>query len=409
MPVFNYTGRDLTGRKVKGRLDRSTPSDVARYLSQQAITPVQITPAAVAFYHCGAAAVWTSYFQAKSMGCDDLMMLCRQLSTISKSGVPLIQGVQSLAATADKKIMRDTLQTVAKRLESGISLANALGEHRRVFNDLLINLVRVGEHTGKLDQVFLQLARYFERDARTQKSLNTALRYPGFVVLAMLVAMVVVNGLVMPAFVDFFQRFTTDLPWVTRLFIYTSDIFIHYGWVLVLGFFTAVTAFFYWLTTLAGKMCWGKIRLKLPLVGGLIYQAAIARYLHAFALMLSAGVPLVSAIALSAGVLDNAYLSAKITQIQAGVEHGDSLYRTHGRSGLLTPLALQMLNIGEQSGEVDRLLAEVAAFYDAEVDYGLSSLTAKIEPLLILLMAVFVLLLALGIFLPLWTLYTLQF
>ncbi|MBX2809662.1 MAG: type II secretion system F family protein, partial [Cellvibrionaceae bacterium] len=274
--------------------------------------------------------------------------------------------------------------------------------------DLFISLVKVGESTGKLEQVFFQLSVYLERDVQTKKSVKTAIRYPLFVVVAMVVAMLVVNLWVIPAFVDLFNQFSADLPGLTRLLMSTSYIVVHYSWLLVLVLVATYAVCIYGLGTPGGKKIWGRITLKLPIVGGLIYKAAMARYVRSFALMLAAGVPLVKAIGLCADVVDNAYLSEKIKTIKSGIERGDGLHRTHSRSGLFTPLILQMINIGEQSGEMDRLLSDVADFYDGEVDYELKSLSAKIEPLLIVLMACFVLLLALGIFLPMWEMYSIQ-
>jgi MSHA biogenesis protein MshG len=214
--------------------------------------------------------------------------------------------------------------------------------------------------------------------------------------------------MVIPAFADMFSRFNAVLPLPTRILLATSNFFVSYWWLIVLTVVLSVVASMVWVKTPEGCLFWHRYKLKIPLVGSLIAKAAMSRYVRSFSLMLSAGLPLNEAIGLCADIIDNQYLAVKIKKIKTDIERGDSLYRTHSRSNMFSPLILQMINVGENSGQVDALLMEVADSYEREVDYDLKSLSSTIEPILIMVMAGLVVVLALGIFLPMWEMFNIQ-
>jgi len=259
-----------------------------------------------------------------------------------------------------------------------------------------------------LEEAFDQLSEYLERDMETARSVKSALRYPGFVLAALAIALVVVNIWVIPAFADMFARFDAELPLATRILLGTSELFVNF-WPFIFGILVAgIFAGNRYMQTPRGKAHWGRLKLQLPVVGDIISRGAMARYSRSFALMMRSGVPLPQALGLCAQVIDNPYLGVKIELIRAGIERGESLFHTHSASQMFTPLVLQMISVGEESGNVETLLAEVAEFYEREVDYDLQSLSDKIEPIMIVVMAGFVLIMALGIFLPMWSMYAIQ-
>lgn len=407
MTQFHYYGRNNNGEAVEGLLERSDKSGVLDYLSQQKITPVNIKVYSSSALSINWSAIRKSLSSSK-VSDEQLIMFCRQMYTINKAGMPLAQGMQSLALSMTEGTLRDTVEDMVSRLKLGMNLSGAMRHHTGIFDGLFISLVQVGEGSGNLDEVFLQLAHYIERDVTTRKSIKAAMRYPSFVVTAMAIAMVVINIYVIPAFSSMFSRFDTQLPIATRILIGLSNIFVNYWWLMLLVVSGLSMFVFYWLKTDSGKIIWDYRKLSIPIVGPLINKASLARYTRSFSVMLKAGVPLSDAIGLCAKVIDNHYLAQQIETIKSGVERGDSLKRTHTRSGVFSPLILQMVNVGESSGTVDSLLLDVAEYYDKEVEYDLKTLSAKIEPLLIIVMAVFVLILALGIFLPMWEMYNIQ-
>lgn len=405
MPTFEYQGRSARGELAKGRLEAATTDAAASALQEQGITPVniqQVVAASSMNVEIG------TLFGGKKIQTVDLIMFCRQMYTIAKSGIPLVRGIRGLAAGLKHAEFQRVLNDVAQRLEGGSALSPALGKHPKVFNNLFVSMISVGESTGSLDQVFAQLAFYMERDEETRKSIKSAVRYPMFVVIALAIAVTVVNIAVIPKFADMFKQFKAELPLVTKILIGTSHVFVNYWWALLLGSGIAVAGVWYYLSTPQGAVFWGQKKLRLPVIGSIIDRASMARYARSFSLMLRAGVPLNQALTLCARAIDNPYLAMKIERIRRGIERGDSLLRTHMNAEMLSPLVLQMIAVGEESGKVEELLAEVADFYEREVDYDLKKLSDSIEPILIIFMAGFVTVLALGIFLPMWDMYNVQ-
>jgi MSHA biogenesis protein MshG len=407
MPLYRYYGRDQQGEAIHGEIEKTDHASVLMHLQQQNIIPIKIH----AFSPSPFIAKWKEIknkLLVSKVSDEQLIMFCRQMYTITKAGVPIAQGIKSLSESMHEGPLKEALLQIVERLQGGIELSTAMRAHQLIFDHLFISMVQVGENSGNLDAVFLQLSHYIERDFETRKSIKAATRYPTFVVLAMVIAMVVVNMFVIPAFSDMFSRFEADLPLATKILLTVSDAFVHYWWLILATGIVLFSVLLLYLKTSRGNLVWSRYKLRLPVVGSLINKACLARYTRSFSVMLKAGVPLADAIGLCAKVIDNSYLDEKIQDIKNGVERGESLKKTHARSKVFTPLILQMIGVGEDSGEVDSLLLDVAEYYEREVDYDLKSLSAKIEPILIVVMAVFVLILALGIFLPMWEMFNVQ-
>jgi MSHA biogenesis protein MshG len=260
----------------------------------------------------------------------------------------------------------------------------------------------VGENTGRLDEAFLQLAGYLEREQETRRQIKAATRYPIFVVFALVAALIIMNIIVIPKFADMFNKFGAELPVMTRFLLGMSDFFINQWYILVGAIFAIAFGVRNYLQTPDGNLTWSRKKLKLPIIGKVIERSLLARFCRSFSMMLQAGLPLTTALNLVAEAVGNRFMETKIIDMRQSIEKGENLSRVTQASGLFTPMVLQMVNVGEETGRVDELLAEVADFYEREVDYDLNSLTAKIEPVLIGIVAGMVLVLALGIFTPMW-------
>ncbi len=294
------------------------------------------------------------------------------------------------------------LADVIEQLERGRNLSSALAQHPEIFNQLFVSVVHVGENTGQLDAAFKQLAEYLQREQETRKQIKAATRYPIFVVFALVAALIVMNIFVIPVFAGMFAKFDAELPAMTLFLIGMSDFFVTKWWLLVT---TIMVCFFItrrYLYTKQGRYKWDKLQLDIPLVGSIIERSLLGRFARSFAMMLKAGVPLTTALSLVADAVSNSYMSKAIMDMRQRIEKGEGLSRAALASGLFTPLVLQMINVGEETGQVDELLQEVAEFYEREVEYDLKNLTSKIEPILIAIVAAMVLVLALGIFTPMW-------
>ncbi|WP_331350857.1 type II secretion system F family protein [Cellvibrio sp. UBA7671] len=405
MAIYEFKGRNVEGRLITGQLDASSQDAAVNQLLGRGVTPVEVKEFIEQLSLSERFARATNRGRVETV---ELIMFCRQMHTITRAGIPLVKGLRGLSASLRNYAFQQALNDIVERLEAGVELSTAMRAHPKIFNNLFVSLVSVGENSGRLDLVFKQLSEYMERDLATMKSIKTALRYPSFVLIAITIAIAVINIKVIPAFAGMFAKFGAQLPLPTRILIGVSDFFVNY-WMYVFAMIAAVIAWTYhYVNTPEGSRVWGRKKLRLIVVGDIIERASLARYARSFGLMLNAGLPLSNALELSARAVDNPYLGDKIRGIRAGVERGEGLFQTHLISGMFTPLVLQMISVGEESGQVDALLAEVAAFYESEVEYDVKQLSDRIEPIMIVIMAGFVTVLALGIFLPMWDMYSIQ-
>ncbi|EIO3979021.1 TPA: type II secretion system F family protein [Vibrio vulnificus] len=398
MATFHYQGRTLDGNKANGQIDAVTSEAAAEQLMNRGIIPVSITQGKTG---SGLDFDLNALF-APAVPLEILVLFCRQLYSLTKAGVPLLRSMRGLVQNCENKQLKAALEEVVAELTNGRSLSASMQLHSKVFSPLFVSMIHVGENTGRLDQALLQLANYYEQELETRKRIKTAMRYPTFVISFIVVAMFILNVKVIPQFASMFSRFGVDLPLPTRILIGMSEFFVNY-WMLLAGFIVGlIFGFKAWVATADGRERWDKWRLKLPVVGGVVNRAQLSRFSRTFALMLKAGVPLNQSLALSAEAMGNRYLELKILKMKADIEAGSQVSVTSINSGIFTPLVIQMISVGEETGRIDELLMEVADFYDREVDYDLKTLTARIEPILLVIVAGMVLVLALGIFLPMW-------
>ena len=333
---------------------------------------------------------------------SDLIIFTRQIYSLTKAGIPILRAVNGLADSTHSKLLSVALYDVLERMHNGYSLSAAMAAHPRVFSQLYISLIQVGENTGQLDRVFLQLSEYLEQELETGKRVKSAMRYPSFVLMTLAVAMVILNIYVIPTFSNMFAKFNAELPWTTQVLLATSSFFVNYWPYILAGIIAFCAAVKVWLGSEDGSYFWDRWKLRIPIVGSVVERSLLARFSRSFAMMLSAGVPLNNGLYLVAFAVDNHYLKEKILLMRTGIESGETLLKTASSADLFTPLVLQMIAVGEETGQIDELLNESADFYEREVDYELKNMTAKIEPILISIVAGMVLILALGIFTPMW-------
>jgi MSHA biogenesis protein MshG len=403
VPQFAYQGRNARGELVKGVVEGASSGAVADQLFNTGITPVHINEATA-----GGAAAGGSLLQMRlgeqRVELADLMLFCRQMHTLLKSGVPIVRGLAGLQESAENPVLRATLGEVRANLEAGRELSLGMRQHPKVFSSFMVSLVRVGEVTGRLDEVFLHLYEFLSFEKKMREDIKAALRYPMIVVIALVAAMFIVNIFVVPAFGKIFASFKSELPLMTRILMGTSDLFVRYWPLMIVAIAAGVVGFRVWVGSPAGRYVWDRLKLRLPVVGELIHKVTLARFSRSFALSGKSGVPIVQALAIVASVVDNAYLEARILQMRDGIERGESILRTAVAAGVFSPVVLQMVAVGEETGEIDALMSEIADMYEREVTIEVEGLTAKLEPILLVFMGVLVLILALGVFLPMWDL-----
>jgi len=396
MPSFAYKGRNNQGALVNGMLEAASLDAVASQLLSNNIIPIDINEKAEA----------GSGFNLKGRGnrpdLDDLILFSRQMYTLMRAGVPLVRAMTGLTQSTRNYYMVEAQKDILINIESGRNLFSSIGKHPDIFSSLFISMVRVGEETGRLDESFLRIAAYLEREKDTRERIKAALRYPTFVIIAIGIAIAIINIWVIPVFANMFASAGAALPWQTRFLLTTSSIFVNW-WHLMLGLIVAgIIGFRYYIETENGRYRWDRAKLRLPLVGDIIKRATLARFARAFSMALTSGVPITQAMTVVSRSVDNEYVADYVLNMRNGIERGDSLTRTATATNMFTPLVLQMLSVGEETGQVDELLGEVADYYEREVDYDIKNLSAAIEPVMILVIGGMVLILALGVFLPIW-------
>ena len=408
MPSFAYHGRNSRGEPVRGVLEGADSSAIAEQLFNTGITPVDISPAAAS---AGATQPpeWWRKLTEEAPNTVDLMLFSRQMYTLLKAGVPILRALSGLQESAVKPSMVRVIQELRESLDSGRELSAAMLRRPDVFSPFYVSLVRVGEATGLLENVFLRLFQHLEFEKEMRDRIRTALRYPTFVISAMAIALVIINLVVIPAFARVFQGFKAELPLMTKILIATSNFFVDYWPAMLAALVGGIFGFRAWIATRPGRYAWDRYKLRLPIAGKIILQATLARFARSLALCLKSGVPAVQALSVVSRVTDNEFIAERIEQMRDGVERGESVFRTAVTTGVFTPIVLQMIAVGDETGELDDLLLEVAGMYEREVDYDVKTLAARIEPLLIVFLAVLVLILALGVFLPIWDLGSVMF
>lgn len=400
MPFFSYKGRNDKGELVKGTLESQDRNAVARQLLSLGITPVEIVPASAP----AAGNNLTVNLFEERIEPVDIMMFSRQMYTLLKAGIPIMSALSGLLSSTKNKTLVKVISEIRSSLDSGRELSAALNLHPKVFNSFYVSMIRVGETTGMLDKVFLRLFEHIEFEKFMREQIKAALRYPSFVMLAMTVAIVVVNVFVIPAFAKVFQGLGADLPLMTRILLHFSSFMVNSWPYLLVGFAGSVLLFRSYTTSDKGRYQWDSFKLSSPIAGPIVHKATMARFARSFALSSKSGVPIMSALSLVAQTVDNRFIAHKVEQMRFGVERGETILRTATHAGVFNPLVLQMIAVGEESGALDDLMEEIADMYQRDVEYEIKTLGAKIEPIMIVFLGVLVLILALGIFLPIWDL-----
>jgi MSHA biogenesis protein MshG len=396
MPSFAYKGRNSAGETVEGVLEAANAGFAADALFGSGVTPLSIEEKAAS-----SGSLNIQLF-APRIGHIDILLFTRQIYTLLKAGVPIMRALASLRDSTTNPAMQNMLQSLRESLDQGRELSVSLARHPKAFTPFYLSMVRVGEMTGRLEEVFLRLFDHmaFERFMREQ--VKSALRYPMFVVAAMVIAMAVINIFVIPAFAKVFEGFGAELPLMTRILIGTSNFFVNWWPAMLIGLIGIAVAFRQWIHTRDGRYRWDRFKLRVPVAGKIVHKATMARFARSFALAARSGVPIIQALTNVAMTVDNAWISDKIERMRDGVERGESVLRAAIATDAFTPVVLQMIAVGEESGSLDDMMEEIAEMYQNEVEYELKTLAQQIEPILIVMLGAMVLVLALGIFLPMW-------
>ena len=400
MPAFAYRGRDARGGLVSGKLDGADSGAVADQLLAIGVTPVEIQPTAAGSDL--ASPEWWQRLSAPSITEVDVMLFSRQMYSLLKAGVPILRALSGLQQSTRNRSLAEVIGDLRVNLDSGRELSAAMRNHPKVFSPFYVSVIRIGEATGDLDESFNRMFQYIEFDKDMRDRIKSAVRYPLIVLVVIAAAVTIVNFAVIPAFAKIFEAQHVALPLLTRFLIGMSRFFLAYWPVMLGAIIAAGFGVSLYLGTEAGLYQWDRWKLRLPLAGPIILKATLARFARGMALAIRAGVPIVQGMSVVADVVSNSHMSLRIRQMRDGVERGESVLRTATAAAIFTPVVLEMISVGEETGELDDLMTEVADMYEREVDYEIKNLATNIEPILTVVLGAMVLVLALGVFMPIW-------
>lgn len=397
MANYNYVARNSSGESFDGTLAASTAAEVAAELFKQGLVPI-----AIELVKEKSVSIFKKELFPKKIKTEELIYFCRQLYVLIKAGVPIISAMQRIDSAVQSAELKKVLRSISNDLSAGSSLSEAFAKYPKIFSTIFVSMVRTGEAGGKLEESFDQISKYIGLEEKTQKRVSATLRYPITVLCVLLVGFLIVNFFVIPSFAKMYAQMHQELPQLTLILIATSNFLTQHYVAIFLAVIFIVFLFKHYIHTKSGAMRWGRIKLRIFIFGPIVHKVLLGRFAKIFAMTLHAGVPITQALVLVANTMGYPHIIESLHKMSQGIEEGRTLTEMAIRSQLFSPLVIQMLNIGEESGAIDTLLEEVAEYYEREVDYDLDRLGDLMEPAILSILAVFLLIFAGGTFLPMW-------
>jgi general secretion pathway protein F len=400
MPGFEYKGLEVaSGKAVKGYRDADSPKALRALLRREGVLLTLATPEAERHERAKRDIQLLGFLYRPSS--SDVAVLTRQLATLVRAGVPLVESITALVDQVEKESLVRILTDVSENLKEGKAFADCLAAHPRVFPSLYINMIAAGEASGTLEAVLERLADFMEGQARLKGKLISALAYP---VLMTLIATLLVAALmvgVVPKVTTMFDNMQQELPWYTALLIGISDTLAKYWWLILGVIGIAIYSFRRWRATPGGRMIWDRFLLRVPIFGRLNLLVAVARFSRTLATLLASGVALLPAMDIVKSVLENVQLESVVKTAIGSIREGESIADPLRRSGYFPPMVTHMIAVGEKSGQLEQMLQNVSRAYEADVETRVTTLTSMLEPLIIVVMGGMVAFIAMAIIMPL--------
>ncbi len=344
------------------------------------------------------------YLSRRGVRTKSIVIFTRQLATLISAGLPLVKSLRTLHEQFEKSQLKEIIRNIADEVEAGSNFSEALSRYPKAFPEIYINMIKAGELGGMLEEILKRLADFLEKQQRLREKIKSALMYPCFVLLVAALILIMLMVFVIPTFTNMFAELGGALPLPTRILILSSEI-IRRGWFILIGVFFACIIFYKILMKDRNKRFFAdKIKLKLPIIGGLVRQIAVARFSRTLGTLLSSGVPILGALLTVKDTVGNEAISRAIALLHDSIKEGESVAAPMEASRVFPPLVVKMVNIGEETGQLDKMLVHIADNFEEEVDIAVSGLTALLEPLLIVLMGLVVGFIVISMFMPLFTL-----
>ena len=400
METFSYTAVGADGKEKKGTVIAETREDAARSLKDQGLLPMSIGKQSALDKDINFS------FGKKGVKVRDLSVFCRQFSSIIKAGVNVINALSMMSEQTENKKLKAAIKNVQSNVEKGETLSSAMRPVGDIFPPLLISMVAAGEASGSLETAIERMAIQFEKDAKISGMVKKAMIYPIILIIVMIGVVIAMMMFVIPNFMDMFEGLDAEMPFMTVMVINMSNFILDRWWLLLLIVVGIVFAYKSYYKTDAGRHVIDRIKIKIPVFGVLTVKTACARFSRIMSTLLSAGMPMISAIEIAAGTMDNVLFKDALQKVRSGVALGMGFSQQIGVTRLFPAMLVHMVGIGEETGNIEDMLTNVANYYDEEVELATQSVTALMEPMIIIVMAVVVGALVLAIYQTMNTLYS---
>jgi len=394
MPIFKYIAKELTGKTVNGILEYSDKSLLVEALRKKDLIIISIEETAKR----------RSVYTGGSVKLEEVVIFSRQLATMVDSGIPLVQALDILCEQIEKPAFKSILSKIKDDIETGSSLSDALARHPAVFSTLYVNMVRAGESSGALDDILDRLASYLEKTNTLQRKVKSSLVYPVVVItMAMLITLVMLLK-VIPTFKGIFSMLGGELPMPTRILIFVSDTIRQMFLYVASGVAVAVFALKKYAKTPQGKENFDRMLLSMPVLGPLFRKVAVAKFTRTFSTLVKSGVPILVSLEIVGKTSGNAVIEKAVESVRTGIKEGENIADPLAKSGAFPPMVVRMIKVGEQTGELEKMLTKIADFYEDQVDAAVSGLTSLIEPLIIGFLGIVIGGIVIAMFLPVFKL-----
>lgn len=402
MSTFIYKARDNSGALITGSLEADKREIIEAQLDGMGLIPITVKESKSQFFRKDISDVFEKITDV------DLILFTRQLSTLYKAGIPLLQGLETLIDQVEKKKFKEIIKKIVKDIEEGKSLATAISYYPKVFNEVYISMIEAGEAAGILADILDRLCLMIETDAENRSRIKAATLYPKIVVLAIVVAIVVMMTFVVPSFAKLYSGYNATLPLPTRMLIGISNFFADAWYIIFALIIIATLSVRRYIKTERGAFALDKWKLKFPIFGPIILKSTLSRFARVLGSLFRSGIPVLEAFDIVSRTVDNKIVSKVVREIRESVKSGKNIADPMGNvesfPNLFPSMVVQMVAIGESTGSLDEMLLKVSDYLDQEAAYSIKNLTTSLEPILLLFIFAMVLFLALAIFLPMWDL-----
>ena len=406
MPMYSYKGLDSAGKEVKGNVTTDSISTAKSKLRQSGVMLIDITEQRSSSKRSKDGKPGGVSFGGSGVNINDLSLITRQLATLVKARIQIVEAFSALIDQTDHPKLKIILSEVKQKVNEGSSLASALSDYPKVFNNVYVNMVEAGESSGTLDVVLLRLADFTEAQLKLKNKIKGAMTYPLIMVVVGAMMMSVIFIFVIPKITKIFITMKKELPLQTQICIWISDFLKGYWWFCIIAIIALVFAFKKWLTTKKGKSTWDGILLKLPIIGDLVTMINVSRFCSTLATLLNSGVPILTAMKIVKNLIANVHMQKAVEESRTSIAEGASMTAPLVRSGMFPSMMTHMISLGEKSGELEPMLKIVAENYEDQVDTKLGGLTSILEPIMMVAMGFAVAFIVFSVVVPMMELNT---